>query len=151
MADFFMEFRWDLPETFSIIADSYYASGITSLLVNEFGLLPSRHFITDNPPDEFRPIIHENLNNILPDISVIAEFTDDGEDIRQSLKKTAGQAPIILGSSWDREIARELGSCHLSIAGPMTDRLAGSCTYLGYNGGLRLIEDLYSSILNSIQ
>ena len=59
--------------------------------------------------------------------------------------------PLLLGSSWDREIARELGACHLSIAAPITDRLVLDRSYLGYRGGLALIEDLYTSILASVQ
>ena len=151
MADFFMEFRWDLPGNFSVVADSYYASGISRLLTNEFGLIPSSQFITDEPPEEFHSKITQSFQNIAPGISADIKFSWDGETIRQTLRNFRASPPIILGSSWDREIARELGACHISIAGPITDRLVGSCTYLGYSGGLRLIEDLYSSILGAIQ
>jgi nitrogenase molybdenum-iron protein beta chain len=151
MADFFMEFRWDLPESFSVVADSFYGAGIGRLLTGEFGLLPSAQVVTDEPPEEFHPAIRKLYENLAPEISAEVTFSGDGEDIRKALRQAGSPAPLILGSTWDREIARELGACHLSIAGPITDRLTGSCSYFGYYGGLRLIEDIYSSILNSIQ
>jgi len=150
-ADFFLEFRWDLPARFVTIADSYYGIGISRLLTNEFGLLPSHQFVTDDPPEEFRSGILADYSRISPSISADATFTSDIEKVREILRSDTSTPPIILGSGWDRDIAREIGGCHLSIAAPMTDRLVTSCSYVGYNGGLRLIEDLYSSILTAVQ
>lgn len=150
-ADFFLEFRWDMPSHFATIADSFYGIGVSRMLTNEFGLLPLHQFVTDDPPEEFHESIRDNYAQIAPGISSNISFTSDGEEINQVLRAVASSPPIILGSIWDRDIAKEVGGCYLSIASPMTDRLVTSCSYLGYNGGLRLIEDLYSSILTSIQ
>jgi len=150
-ADFFLELRWDLPDRFSVIADSYYVGGIARLLVNEYALIPAKQYITDNPPEEFRPRIMADLQEIAPGISAEAVFSSDGLAIREGLVSDGPTPPIILGSSWDREIAREIGACYCGIAAPLTDRIISNTSYFGYQGGLRLIEDLYSSILNSIQ
>jgi nitrogenase molybdenum-iron protein beta chain len=150
-ADFFLEFRWDMPSHFVTIADSFYGIGVSRLLTNEFGLLPLHQFVTDDPPDEFRSSIEDDYAQIAPGISSNVTFTSDSGKVNEVLRELASAPPIILGSVWDRDIAQEVGGCHLSIAAPMTDRLVASCSYLGYNGGLRLIEDLYSSILTSVQ
>jgi nitrogenase molybdenum-iron protein beta chain len=107
--------------------------------------------VTDAPPEPSRSSISDLFTAIAPGISAPVEFTSDGGRIAQSLRELGGPTPIILGTSWDRDIARELGACHLSLAAPMTDRLVCSCAYAGYHGGLRLAEDLYSSILASVQ
>jgi len=107
--------------------------------------------VTDDPPEEFRPGILTSYSQIIPGVSPDVTFTSDSGEVREILRLAAPTAPIILGSGWDRDIAHELGGSHLSIAAPMTDRLVTSCSYLGYNGGLRLIEDLYSSILAVVQ
>lgn len=150
-ADFFLEFRWDLPGRFVTISDSYYGIGISRLLTNEFGLLPSHQFVTDDPPEEFRPRICADYHDLAPGTSADVTFTPDNDVIRETLRSSSSTPPIVLGSIWDRDIARELGGCHLSIAAPITDRLVVNCAYLGYQGGLRLIEDLYSSILSVVQ
>jgi nitrogenase molybdenum-iron protein beta chain len=150
-ADFFLEFRWDMPGDFVTITDSFYGIGVSRLLTNEFGLLPLHQFVTDDPPDEFRRSIQEDYAKIAPGISSDVTFTSDGEEINNILRAAASSSPIVLGSVWDRDIAQELGGCHLSLSSPITDRLVTSCSYLGYNGGLRLIEDLYSSILTLTQ
>jgi len=121
------------------------------MLTNEFGLLPLHQFVTDDPPEEFRSSIQEGYAGIAPGISSNVTFSADSEEVNNVLRKVVSAPPIILGSIWDRDIAQEVGGCHLSIAAPMTDRLVMSCSYLGYNGGLRLIEDLYSSILTFVQ
>jgi len=151
VSEFFLEFRWGLPGRFITIADAYYGIGLSRLLTNEFGLLPSHQFVTDDPPEEFRPGILTSYSQIIPGVSPDVTFTSDSGEVREILRLAAPTAPIILGSGWDRDIAHELGGSHLSIAAPMTDRLVTSCSYLGYNGGLRLIEDLYSSILAVVQ
>lgn len=58
---------------------------------------------------------------------------------------------MILGSSWDRVIARELKGYPLSVAMPVSDRLVLSRSFAGYEGALRLTEDIYSVILSSFQ
>jgi len=150
-ADFFLEFRWDLPSRFVTVSNSWYGIGISRLLANEFGLLPSHQFVTDDPPEEFRPAIVKAYREIAPEISAEVTFSQDCETIRHTLRELDAPAPIVFGSTSDRDIARELGGCHLSIATPISDRLVVNGSYFGYQGGLRLIEDLYSSILSAVQ
>ena len=54
---------------------------------------------------------------------------------------------LILGSSWDKHIADELNADLLIISVPVQHRLVMNCGYLGYEGGLRAIEDIYDRVL----
>jgi nitrogenase molybdenum-iron protein beta chain len=149
-ADFFMEMRWDLPERFITFADSLYALGISRFLVNELGIQPGLQVVTDHPPEAVRPALQKHFATLNPTISSEVVFHDDSHDIAQLIaSQQYSQPPLILGSSWDRDLARKIGGYHLSIALPITDRLVMDRAYVGYNGGLRLIEDIYAAVLNT--
>ena len=62
-------------------------------------------------------------------------------------KEASDKRLLILGSSWDKHIADELHADLLIISVPVQHRLVMNCGYLGYEGGLRAIEDIYDRVL----
>jgi len=151
-ADFILEFRYDLPGRFVNISDSFYSLGVSRFLANDLGLLPGRQFVTDEAPEEYRPLITAEFANLAPKVSAEVTFTPDGGIIQKELRSIKHrQPPVIIGSSWDKDIAAELKGYQLSIGLPVTDRLVLDRTYVGYRGGLRLAEDIYGAILGSYQ
>jgi len=151
-ADFFLEMRWDLPDRFINVSDSFYTLGITRFLVNELGLIPGPQFVIDDAPEEFRPFIEETLANLRPKVSAEVTFTHDGGEIIQAIKAFKSDTPpMIIGSSWERTLAKEIGGYQLSVALPVTDRLVLDRGYVGYAGGLRLTEDIFGAVLGSYQ
>jgi nitrogenase molybdenum-iron protein beta chain len=148
-ADFFLEMRWDLPGRFVTIADSFYSLGISLFLVNELGLLPSRQFVTDDPPDEYRSTLTQQFATLSPKVSAEVTFSNDGGEIAELIRNIRIDQPLILGTGWDRDLAKQLRGYHLSIGLPITDRLVLDRAYAGYKGGLRLIEDIYASVLST--
>jgi nitrogenase molybdenum-iron protein beta chain len=150
-ADFFLEFRWDLPSHYVTVTDAFYGSGISRLLSGELGLLPLRHFVSDQPPIEQYQAIQQQFAVLSPELNAPVTFTADGDQIASELRKHPKSSPLILGSAWERDIAAELDGCHLSVTSPMMDRLAANGSYFGYDGALRLIEDIYGMILTAVQ
>lgn len=159
-AEFLLEARCDLPSHFVTVSDSFYGLGISRLLDEEFGLLPAHLFVTDDPPAEFRGAIVERFTTLPANhaadqggLKAGVTFTEDGDVIRQTLRTLhAGIGPaFVFGSSWDRAIAQELEGLHLSIATPVADRLVLDCSYIGYSGALRLLEDVMTARLGRIQ
>jgi len=149
-ADFFMEMRWDLPGRFINISDSIYALGVSRFLVNELSLHPAQQVVTDEPPEEHRETIRRNFAELKEKVSAEVIFSNDSDTIGRQLRKTGYDLPpLIIGSSWDRDLAGEMGGFHLSIAMPVMDRLVLDRSYIGYEGGLRLIEDIYASVLGT--
>jgi nitrogenase molybdenum-iron protein beta chain len=148
-ADFFLEARWDLPDRFVNIADSLYALGIARFLVNELGFLPGHQFITDDPPEEHRPALTAALAHLAEHVSAEVTYSHDGGEIARTLRADthSDERPIIFGTSWDRDIARELRGYCVSVNLPITDRLILDRGYGGYAGGLHLMEDMYASVL----
>jgi nitrogenase molybdenum-iron protein beta chain len=150
-ADFLLEFRYDLPGRFVNIADSFYTVGVSRFLVNDLGLLPGPQFITDEPPLEYQALIRSQMAELTPEITALVSFTPDGGTIWRELRSHDNQRPLIIGSSWDKDLAAELKGYHLSINLPVTERLILDRGYVGYRGGLRLAEDIYGAVLSSYQ
>ncbi len=57
----------------------------------------------------------------------------------------------MIGSTWERDLARNPGVYVLGAAIPTSNRLVLNGTYAGFTGGLRLIEDIYYKVLDGLQ
>ncbi len=150
-ADFFIEFRYDLAGQFFNITDSFYALGISKFLVNELGILPGEQYITEDTPDEYKESIIKEFKKLSKYTSAEVVFEIDAGKIHERLRKYDHKkhTPLILGSSWDRDIISELNGFGLNISLPVMHRLVLDRNYVGYSGGLRLAEDIYGSILET--
>lgn len=149
LADFLVEFRFNLPKRFFTINDSAYALAMTKFLINDLGLLPEHQFITEDVPEVFRDEITGYFKNIAPNISSDITFSQDGGIINSELSKfQINRSPLILGSSWDVDIAEKLGATNVSVGLPIVDRTILQRNYVGYTGGLNLIEDIYNKVLS---
>ncbi len=150
-ADVLLETRL-LPRRFVTIADSFYALGVAKFLINDLGLLPETQYVTDGVAEEYQAGIAAEFANFTDHITAKVVFTSDGgaahEDIRTIKFRSR---PLILGSAWDRVLSEELKGYQLSLSMPVSDRLVLDRSYVGYNGALRLVEDIYSVVLADFQ
>jgi len=147
-ADFFMEMRWDLPARFINISDSVLNLAVSRFLVNELSMQPGRQFVTDEPPEQYRDELRTQFAALNEKVSAEVVFSNDSDTISRQINDKGHDLPsLILGSGWDRDLAKRIGGYHLSIALPVSDRLVLDRAYVGYEGGLRLIEDIYGAVL----
>lgn len=147
IADILLETR-EVGRRFVIIADSNYALAASRFLVNDMGLFPSKLYIVEDTPEEYQDLVREQFKNYKYGISAEVEFTTDGGKIHEELRNTHFPGrPIVLGSNWDKTIAKELNGHYVGISMPVTERLVLDRSYVGYQGGLRLLEDIYSVVL----
>ncbi|MGF7429227.1 nitrogenase component 1 [Thermoanaerobacterium thermosaccharolyticum] len=149
-ADFMLEFRYGLPRRFYTILDSTYSLGFSKYLLNELGIIPAKQFIIDDTPEEFKESIRQQFKNISELRSADVEFMTDGGMIQEIIRNDENKnRALILGSGWERDLARELNADLLIVSVPIGYRLILNCGYAGYNGGLRVIEDIYDRVLNT--
>lgn len=149
VTDVLLSFRPNLPGRFFTALNANYALAISKFLVGEIGLLPGHQFITDAPPEQYHERIIGEFANLSDSISSGVTFTPDGGVIKEKLREWEHVAkPLIIGSGWDKEIARNIGGSFLNAGLPIPDRLILDRTYVGYRGGLRLLEDIYSAVLS---
>ena len=150
MADFMLEFRYGLPRRFYTILDASYAIGFSKYLLNELGILPTKQFIIDDTPLEFQEGIQEQFKNISPFRSAQISFTIDAGAIQEEIRNDGSKnRALIIGSAWERDLAKDIGADLLIVSVPVAYRLVLNCGYVGYNGGLRVIEDIYGKSLDT--
>ena len=153
MASFMLEFRYGIPRRFYSLADSSYALGFSKFLLNELGIIPGIQFIVDDTPEKYQEAILEEFSKIsdLQTRSVEVVFDPDAgldqQKLLEDAKNYEDKRLLILGSSWDKHIADELHADLLIVSVPVQHRLIMNCGYVGYEGGLRAIEDIYDRVL----
>ena len=114
------------------------------------GLIPSKLFIIDGIPDEYKESVSTLFQKYNHGIQAEVEFSTDGKDVQEQIRKTNyfGR-PLILGSIWEKVLAKELYGHYVGIAMPLSQRLVLDRSYVGYDGALRLLEDIYSVVLET--
>ncbi len=150
MADFILEFRYGIPRRFYTILDASYGVGLAKYLLNELGIIPAKQFIIDDTPEEFQESIQEQFRNISSLRSCEVKFSVDAGAIQDEISKDDHKhRALIVGSAWERDLATEIGGDLLIASVPVAYRLVLNCGYAGYNGGLRVIEDIYGKVLDT--
>ena len=143
-ADMFLETRV-MAKQFSVVADAQYALGITKFLVNDLGLFPAKQFVVDDTPKQYREAIEKEFENLNYGIKAEVSFETDGYKIHNEIRKHDYHGyPLILGSYYEKEVTEELFGHYLNISWPVQDKVVLDDFYVGYTGGIRLIEDIYS-------
>lgn len=146
-ADVLLETR-SMSKRFAVVSDSQYSLALTKFFVNDLGLIPTKQYITDDAPEKYRDSIKAEFEELNDNIKAEVAFETDGYVIREEIKKEDFFGiPFIVGSSWENRLAKELDGHYLNISWPIKERLIVNSTYVGYEGALKLIEDIYSVVL----
>ena len=135
---------------FAVVADSNAAISITKCLTNEIGYLPDIIQITDNPPLEYREkIVQEILDNIDTVVKPDIVFEADTYKIRKNLEDRPFL--FLLSGSLEAPTAMEdFGAFHISAAFPIYNRSILVHNYAGYEGGLRLVEEIVAAFVGPL-
>jgi len=146
-ADLFLENRI-MSKRFTVAAESQYSLAITKFLVNDMGLFPQKQFVMEDVSEKYRDRIEEEFHSLEYGISADVSFETDSYTVHEEIRKADYLGyPLIIGSSWDKKVAAELKAHYLPISWPLNERLVITSTYVGYDGALRFLEDLYSIVL----
>ncbi|MBQ1628501.1 MAG: hydrogenase [Treponema sp.] len=150
-ADTLLETRI-LGKRFTVVSDSQYTMAVTKFLVNDMGLFPEKLFITDDAPEAFRTQIANEISNLNYGIQAEVQFTTDGHDIQEQIRKTdfAG-TPLIIGSNWEKKLATEIGAHYVNVSYPMLEKLVINDHIAGYSGGLHLLEQIFTAALSKLK
>ncbi len=146
-ADVFLETRV-MSKRFVVISDAQYSLALTKFLVNDVGLFPSKQYITDDTPLEYQEQVRGYFTDLNYGLAAETAFLTDGYLIREEIKQTDFHGyPLIIGSSWEKKVAQETKAHYLAVSWPVTERLVINSSYVGYGGGLKFLEDIYSVVL----
>ncbi|MCR4936915.1 MAG: hydrogenase [Lachnospiraceae bacterium] len=150
LATFLLEFRYGLPNHAHIIHDSGYAVGLSGFLLHETGIVPKEIFAVENTPEKYQEGILKDLNSLSGKRNIPLYFEPDAGKAQNIIRAAEHKGRgLILGSGWDKQLAKEKNCDFLSIAVPSPVRLVMTTNYAGFTGGLRLIEDIYMTVLQT--
>ncbi|MDR3255007.1 MAG: hypothetical protein LBT31_05530 [Synergistaceae bacterium] len=146
-SEFFSEFWFGLPSAFTVASDSATNIAMTKFLADQMGIIPVKQIITDNPPEKYRNAISRLYEDLSEGVSAKAEFIEDGYMIEQEIKNTdfGASVPLILGSTWESDVATELKGLLVKVCTPNTEEVVLNRSYIGYRGALTLIEKVYTA------
>lgn len=149
LATFLLEFRYGLPNHAHIIHDAGYVLGLSKFLINETGVIPKEQFIVDDTPEKYQEEIAKELQSISTKRQIPVFFSPDAGKAQNKIRELNHKGKgVIIGAGWDKQIAREKNYDFISAAIPTDYRLVMRTGYVGFAGGLRLIEDIYSNTLS---
>lgn len=131
---------------FIIIGDVNSVLGYGRYLTNDLGLIPYAAIITDNVPEKKKPEINQVLNNLEYARKPQIFYEDDKNKISEIVKDVSEDINLIVGSSYEKEIASELGIFHVTLTYPCTEQHILNKTHAGYRGSLTIIEDMYNNL-----
>ena len=143
-ADLFLETRV-MAKQFSVVADAQYSLALTKFLVNDLSLNPATQFVVDDTPKKQRDAVAEEFRRLNYGIQAPVVFETDSWKIHKEIREHDYHGyPLILGSYWEKEVAEDLSGHYLNISWPVQDKVVMDESYVGYQGGIKVIEDIYS-------
>lgn len=146
-ADVFLETRV-MSKRFVVVSDASYSLAITKFLTNDLGLFPSKQYIVDDTPEQYREIIGSYFKDLNYGIKAEVGFSSDGHQIHKEIEVADFNGyPLILGSNWEKNLAKRTNAHFINISYPVVERLIINSSIAGYKGGLKLLEDIYSVAL----
>jgi nitrogenase molybdenum-iron protein beta chain len=151
MMTFLLEFRYALPRRFYVLHDASYTLGLTRFLLNEVGIKPAHQFVLDNTPPDYRDEIRQRFQEVshLGVHKAEVSFFSDGGLAHDIIRQDEHPyRTLIIGSAWERQLAADIRADLIIASVPINYRLILGAAYVGYRGGIRLIEDLYWYVLD---
>jgi len=150
-SDFYAEYWWGLPARYGIVGDSAYVLAVSKFVVNQLGLIPAVHIITDNPPEQYRELIEKEFRSLAHDVSEEVIFVEDGYWVSKILENTdfGHKPPIIFGTTWERDTAKKFGGQVVEIGFPASYEVVINRTYVGYRGAFALLEKIFTAAISA--
>jgi nitrogenase molybdenum-iron protein beta chain len=118
--------------------------------VNQLGLIPAKQIITDHTPEKYQEAIREQYRQLAEDVSAEVEFVEDGYIVGELLKQQdyGHKPPVIFGTSWERDIVKELKGHIVEVSYPVSYDVVLNKTYIGYRGALTLLETIFTTAIS---
>jgi nitrogenase molybdenum-iron protein beta chain len=146
-SDVFLENR-TMSRRFSTVSNAADTLALSRFLTNDFGLVPGTQYITDSTPPQHQTAVAKYFEDFSYGIRAPVVFSTDGYQIHQSIRKEEYYGPpLLVGSIFEKKLAEELSGNFLAVSVPIKERLVLASSYVGYRGGLKLLEDIYGYVL----
>ncbi|MDR0663588.1 MAG: hypothetical protein LBF80_05875 [Spirochaetaceae bacterium] len=142
------------PKRFFINSSAAQALSLTRFLVNDWGMTPLKIFITDDVPEVHKERITGELRAVesADALNFDIRFTRDGGlcDVEIGKEAFTFRKACLFGTCWDQLTANNRQLPFVPVSAPYGDAMIGDTTYLGYNGALVFIRDLYRDMTQKV-
>jgi nitrogenase molybdenum-iron protein beta chain len=129
-----------------IVGDVNTVLGYSRYLTNDVGQIAYGAIITDQLPENKKPAVEQELSHLEYGAPPIIYYENDKFKISELIAKHEDDINLLLGSSYEKEIAGELDIFHVTLSYPCTDQHILNKSHIGYRGCLTLIEDMYNNL-----
>lgn len=150
----------DLQRYAIIVGDASYAQALTRFLSDDLGWLPELVVITDILTEEQKEEVSKRFTNFASGFTPKVVFDTDTSSVKRHFRDTwpsnngnkyfnSFSPAFILGSAFERDFADELKAPHLSVTYPISNRVVMDRAYAGYDGAIRLTEDIFTTLVGT--
>lgn len=147
--DIFFENR-TASRMFTTVTDAANALAVSKFLINDLGLMPNTQFITEGVPEEHQERISGYFKDFSYGIEADVVFSTDGYLIHKQIEQEDfSGAPLIVGSIFEKKLAQKLNGNFVCISVPIKEKVILHSSYVGYHGGLKLMEDIFTNVYQS--
>jgi nitrogenase molybdenum-iron protein beta chain len=148
----------DLQRYALVVGDANYAPSVTRFLSDDLGWLPELAVVTDMLDDDEKESLSREFGDyrsgLLPRVvfetdasRVLGHFRDPRPAPDAGAYHDPPSPGFIVGSSYEKDLSEELGFPLLTVSYPVTNRVVLDRGYVGFEGGLRLAEDILSMLV----
>lgn len=151
----------DFQRYAAVISDVNYAQAISRYLADDIGWLPDLVVITDQLSEEEKERVRKRFDNYKSGVVPNVFFDTNTCNVEMHLRELwpiegdngeyhdSFDPAFVIGSSLDREFAERIGALHLSVSYPISNRVIVNKGYAGYEGGLNMLEDIFTQLVAS--
>ncbi|MDR3335309.1 MAG: hypothetical protein LBT13_10575 [Treponema sp.] len=148
----------DLQRYAIVVGDSSYAPALTRFLSDELGWLPELVVVTDVLEEVQKTIVQSQCSGLNSGLKPHVYFDSDTSSVKKYIREVwprnqnnryydSMSPTVIVGSSFERDIAEEFGYPLVPVSFPLTGRCVMNRAYAGFSGGLSLTEDIISNLV----
>lgn len=131
-------------QRFILVGESNFALGIARFLVNDHGHIPLAVVFTDSVPDKQKAELEVQIKNLECDRKADVYFENDAYLIEQLALKYEGRATLLMGSTYEKNIAKQLDAFFVTATAPCLDKEILNKSHIGIRGCISLVEDMYN-------
>ena len=130
---------------FVLVGESAKALGLARFLVNVHGHIPLALVFTDTVPQALRAPIADEVRRLECGRKADAYFETDSYEIARIARKYGdGDATLLIGSSYEKPVADEIGAFFVSATNPNLSEKILNKAHVGTRGCITFIEDMYN-------
>lgn len=131
-------------QRFILVGESNFALGIARFLVNDHGHIPLAVIFTDSVPKKQEAELEMQIKNLECDRKADVYFENDVYLIEQLALKYEGRATLLMGSTYEKNIAKQLDAFFVTATAPCLDKEILNKSHIGIRGCISLVEDMYN-------